>query len=126
MPGWLWRLCFHKNVSNPIFSLVIRTPDGRVVYDTTTQWMKIRTPNFYAGDSCRIVYNLNLPLLEGEYELGVDIAASDFSHFYDCLERAFGFSIIGSDGAQGLVNLEAKVAINKLPPGEVAYVYSEI
>jgi hypothetical protein len=55
--------------------------------------------------------------LDGDYELGVDIAAADFSHFYDCLERALGFSVIGSNGAQGLVNLEAKVLINKLPPG---------
>jgi lipopolysaccharide transport system ATP-binding protein len=107
-------VCFHKDVSNPIFSLVIRTPDGRVVYDTTTQWMKIRTPDYFAGDRCRLEYNLNLPLLEGEYELGVDIASSDFSHFYDILERAFGFSIIGSNGAQGLVDLKAKVAISKL------------
>jgi lipopolysaccharide transport system ATP-binding protein len=112
---------FHKNVSSPIFSLIIRTPDGRVVYDTTTQWMKIRTPDFSAGDRCRLEYNLNLPLLEGEYELGIDIAASDFSHFYDCLERAFGFSVIGSDGAQGLVDLEASVAINKVSPGGTIY-----
>ena len=83
--------------------------------------MKIRTPDFSAGDRCRLEYNLNLPLLEGEYELGVDIAASDFSHFYDCLERAFGFSITGSDGAQGLVDLEANVAINKVTPGGIPY-----
>lgn len=108
---------FFKDVSKPIFSLVIRTPDGRVVYDTTTQWMKIQTPNFYAGERCRLEYSLSLPLLDGDYELGVDIAAADFSHFYDCLERALGFSVIGSNGAQGLVNLEAKVLINKLPPG---------
>jgi homopolymeric O-antigen transport system ATP-binding protein len=108
---------FFKDVSKPIFSLIIRTPDGRVVYDTTTQWMKIQTPNFYAGERCRLEYNMSLPLLDGDYELGVDIAASDFSHFYDCLERALGFSVTGSNGAQGLVNLGAKVLINKLPPG---------
>ena len=46
----------------------------------------------------------------------MNIAASDFSHFYDSLERAFGFSIIDSDGAQGLVDLEAKVVISKVSP----------
>lgn len=112
---------FHKAVSNPIFSLVIRTPDGRIVYDTTTQWMKIQTPDFSPGDRCRLEYSLNLPLLEGQYELGVDIAASDFSHFYDFMERAFGFSIVGSDGAQGLVDLDATVAISKVSPGGATY-----
>lgn len=105
---------FNKAVSQPIFSLVIRTPDGRVVYDTTTRWMKIQTPNFSAGDRCRVEFALDLPLLDGTYELGVDIASSDFSHFYDCLERALGFSIVGSEGAQGLVDLGAKIAINKM------------
>jgi ABC-type polysaccharide/polyol phosphate transport system ATPase subunit len=105
---------FNKDVSQPIFSLIVRTPDGRVVYDTTTRWMKIQTPDFSAGDRCRVEFALNLPLLDGSYELGVDIASADFSHFYDCLERALGFSIVGAEGAQGLVDLGAQVAINKI------------
>jgi ABC-type polysaccharide/polyol phosphate transport system ATPase subunit len=105
---------FNKAVRQPIFSMVIRTPDGRVVYDTTTRWMKIQTPDFSAGDRCRVEFALDVPLLDGTYELGVDIADTDFSHFYDCLERALGFSIIASNGAQGLVDLGAKVTINHL------------
>ncbi len=106
-------ILFHKEVHQPVFSLIIRTPDGRVVYDTTTNWMKIQTPRFTAGERCRVQFALDLPLLDGDYEIGVDIAAADFSHFYDCLERAMGFSIIGSDSSKGLVDLNAKFEINK-------------
>src|SRR5262249_40448443 len=74
---------FDKDVQQPVFSLTIRTPDGRVVYDTTTRWMKIDTPNFLAGQRYRVEYAMNLPLLNGVYELAVDIAATDLSHFYD-------------------------------------------
>ena len=104
---------FHNEVHNPVFSLVIRTPDGRTVYDTTTRWMNIRTPDFYPGDVYRIRFSLNMFLLDGEYELGVDIASSNFSHFYDSLERALGFSVVGSSGAKGLANLGAKFSVSK-------------
>ena len=117
---------FNHDVHSPIFSLTIRTPDGRVVYDTTTNWMKIKTPDFCANDRCRVEYALNLPLLEGEYELGVDIAASDFSHLFDSLERAIGFSILGSDAAKGLVDLGAKIHIQKIAQFETQYGRSEI
>jgi lipopolysaccharide transport system ATP-binding protein len=112
---------FNRDVHDPIFSLTIRTPDGRVVYDTTTRWMKIRTPDFSVGDRCQVEFALNLPLLEGEYEIGVDIAASDFSHLFDSLERALGFSIVGSNGAKGLVDLGAKFQIKKNSQLETQY-----
>jgi teichoic acid transport system ATP-binding protein len=107
---------FNKDVQQPIFSLIIRTPEGYIVYDTTTLWREIQTPDFTAGDRCRVEFTLNMTLLNGEYELGVDIAAADLSHFYDCLERALGFSVVGSDEAKGLVDLDARVEIVKRSP----------
>lgn len=105
---------FHRDVHQPIFALTIRTPDGRKVYDTTTRWMRVKTPSFSAGERCCIEYTLNLPLLEGAYELGVDVAAADLSHYYDRLERALLFWVKGSSGAKGLVDLGAKVAFKRL------------
>ena len=104
---------FHKNVSQPIFSLTVKTPDGQVVYDTTTRWMNHQTPHFNAGESCRVEFALCLPLLDGEYLLSVDIATSGFSHYYDQLERALSFWIKSADGAKGLVNLSATVRITR-------------
>jgi ABC-type polysaccharide/polyol phosphate transport system ATPase subunit len=107
---------FHKGVNQPVFSFNIRTLDGRIVYDTTTRWMNIRTPDFSAGEHCRLEYVMSFPLLDGGYELGVDIAAGDLSHYYDVLERALGFWVKSSNGAQGLADLRAKVTIRKTSP----------
>lgn len=112
---------FNKNVQQPVFSLMIRTPDGRMIYDTTTRWMNFETPSFSAGERCRVEFRLDLPLLDGMYELGVDITDTNFSHFYDYLERALGFSVVGSKGAKGLVDLGAHVAIKPLFVREVEY-----
>jgi ABC-type polysaccharide/polyol phosphate transport system ATPase subunit len=102
---------FKEMVRNPVFSLAVRTPDGRIVYDTTTRWMNIETPEFHPGSSCLVKFTLDMSLLAGEYELGVDIAASDFSHLYDSLESALGFSVVGANGAKGLANLNAHFSI---------------
>jgi ABC-type polysaccharide/polyol phosphate transport system ATPase subunit len=106
---------FHKDVSQPIFALTIRASDGRLVYDTTTRWMKIETADFFAGEHCRVEIEIKLPLLEGEYQLGVDIAASNLRHYYDRLERALGFWIKSGNSAQGLVDLGAKIRVIKQP-----------
>jgi ABC-type polysaccharide/polyol phosphate transport system ATPase subunit len=104
----------NREVREPIFSLTVRTTDGRVVYDTTTRWMNIKTPDFTPGECICAKFELNTHLLDGEYELGVDIANSDFSYLYDSLERALGFSVVSSGEAQGIANLNAKIDISKL------------
>jgi lipopolysaccharide transport system ATP-binding protein len=108
-------IVFHKNVSSPIFSFFVRTADGRIVYDTTTRWRKIPTPDFMAGDSCRVEFTFNISLLEGEYELGVDVGAS--GHYYDRVERALSFLVIAPEGMRGLVDLNADISFTKQPGG---------
>jgi hypothetical protein len=110
---------FHKDVHQPIFSCTIRTPDGSLVFDTTTQWMNIKTPDFSAGDYCRTEFHMILPLLEGEYQLGVDVTSSDLENYYDRLERALSFWVTSSGEANGLVNLKANVTISKLIPNQI-------
>ena len=103
---------FHKNVQQPHLAITIRTPDGRVVYDTMTSWMNYLMPDFEAGEQYRIDCRLNTPLLDGLYEVDVDIVPNNLSHFYDRIERAAAFSITGTTWAKGLVDLDAKLEIN--------------
>lgn len=108
-------IAFHKAVAQPIFSFSLRTPDGRLLYDTTTRWQQITTPDFAAGTCCQVVYELDLPLLEGEFGLGVDVIATDFSHYYDRLEHALSFWVQSGTAAQGLVDLQASITIQPRP-----------
>lgn len=110
---------FNKAVSRPLFAFTIRTLDGQLIYNITTRWMGITTPDFDAGEHCRVEFAIKLALLEGTYELGVDIASSDLTHFFDRLERALAFSVIGSNGAKGVAALGAQVSLHRLPNGRV-------
>lgn len=109
-------ILFHKDVYQPIFSCTFRAPDGRLIYDTTTRWMEITTPDFSAGDRCRVLWEVNLNLLDGEYQLGVDIASSNFSHYYDRMEHALSFWIKSSGESKGIVDLGAKFILETSTP----------
>jgi ABC-type polysaccharide/polyol phosphate transport system ATPase subunit len=102
---------FNKDVAAPIISLTINTPDGRVVYDTMTSWMKVPMPDFAKGENTRIEFQLKFPLLAGTYEIDVTIVAANLSHYYDYVERAIGFSIADTTGAKGVVDMDAQVSI---------------
>jgi ABC-type polysaccharide/polyol phosphate transport system ATPase subunit len=102
---------FHKPVPEPIFSFTVRTPDGRVVYDTTTRWQGVETRDFAAGETVQVAFDLDMALLDGEYELGADVVATDFGHYYDRLERAMSFAVLSNDGAKGLADLNAQIRI---------------
>jgi ABC-type polysaccharide/polyol phosphate transport system ATPase subunit len=105
---------FKKAVEQPVFGLVVRTPSGQRIYVTTTRWQDIQTPNFSAGERCRVEHRLNLHLVDGTYEFGVDVAAADLSHYLDRIERAMSFHVVGpGEGkAKGLVNLDATISVN--------------
>jgi lipopolysaccharide transport system ATP-binding protein len=104
---------FNEDVSQPIFSFFVRTPNGMPVYTTTTKWQKMETPSFRAGERCSVTFEISVPLLDGSYELGVDVTASDLSSYYDRMERALAFEVTGRDYLRGLVDLDAHVQIQR-------------
>ncbi|RIK30589.1 MAG: hypothetical protein DCC56_09710 [Anaerolineae bacterium] len=101
----------NKDVVDPIFSIAIRTSDGIMVYDTTTRWMSVNTERFRQGSRSRVEFVLKMHLLDGSYQLGVDIAESNFHYLYDSIESALSFSVIGSPDAKGLANLDAEFRV---------------
>jgi ABC-type polysaccharide/polyol phosphate transport system ATPase subunit len=111
---------FHKAVQQPIFSFTVRTPDGRVVYDTTTRWQGIETRDFDAGERVQVAFELDMALLDGEYEIGADVVATDFGHYYDRMERAMSFAVISDDVAKGLADLSARIRVVAITPADPA------
>jgi len=109
-------ICSAKDVHSPIIALAIRTPDGQRVYASTTKWLEQETPDFVAGECWRVEYALDLPLLNGSYDLSVNIGSSDFKHYYDRIENALSFEIVNSVNAKGIVDLDAEVNFRKMEP----------
>lgn len=102
-------IVFHSNVKEPIFAFTIRSPNGNLIYNITTRWMGITTPDFNKGDKISVDFLVSMCLLGGYYELGVDVTHTDLTHFLDRIENAMGFSVVGSEEAKGIANLQARV-----------------
>lgn len=97
---------FNEQAQSPIFACTIRQPDGQIVYDYTTHWANIKTPDFPANSVGIIEYPITLNLAAGTYQLGTDLAYQDLSRYYDRVYRALDFVITNKDGARGIADLK--------------------
>jgi lipopolysaccharide transport system ATP-binding protein len=106
---------FHEESPHPIFACMIRTPDGQKVYDYTTEWAQITTPDFEANTSRQIEFKLKLNLAPGTYQLGVNMAYHDLSKYYDRIDRALDFVMTSNTGSRGITDLQAEFNILSNP-----------
>jgi len=98
---------FHERAPSPVLACTVRQPDGLIVYNFTTDWANLQTPDFEADTLALIEYTLELNLLSGTYHLGVDLAYADLSRYYDRLDRAADFVVTSSNDVRGIADLRA-------------------
>lgn len=103
---------FKKDSQSPVFACSIRTPDGQVVYDFTTEWAGIKTPIFKADTTSVIEFELDLNLAPGTYQLGINMAYQDLSKYYDRIDRAVDFVMTSPSGSRGISDLNARFVIH--------------
>lgn len=102
------KIAFHDQAPAPVFACLIQKPDGQFVYNFTTNWANITTPTFSAGTEAEVEFSLKVNLVEGMYYLGLNIAYNDLTRYYDRIDRALDFVVIGNDGARGVADLKAE------------------
>ena len=107
-------ISFEKSAPSPVFACTIFHPDGQKVYDYTTSWADLKTPEFKANTVATIEFPLRLNLAAGIYHLGVNLAYNDLTKYYDRLDRALDFVIKGGNGARGFANLEGDFRVAKI------------
>lgn len=106
----------HKPVLSPVFACRITTPDAQVVYDFTTNWAELVTPDFAAGTTAVVEFHINTNLVGGTYYLGVNVAYEDLTRYYDRIDRALDFVVSGGQGARGIANLDAQFRVCEVYP----------
>jgi len=102
---------FSEFAQSPVIACSIRDPEGLIVYDFTTEWAQIKTPNFEANTTATIEFPIELNLSSGTFQLGVNLAYKDLSRYYDRIDRALDFVIVSSNGSRGISDLKAKIEI---------------
>lgn len=111
---------FNRAVHQPTFGMAAFASDGHRIYATASRWQNVSVPDFCAGERCRVEFALDLPILEGTYDLAVDVspnlATVDNMNNMDRLERAASFYVTGPDErrADGLADLGATITVKRL------------
>lgn len=107
---------FNEAASSPVIACRIQQPNGTVVYDFTTLWANIPVQKFEADTMAEIEFKLRLNLVEGIYQLGINIAYNDLTRYYDRIDRALDFVITGTNGGRGIADLQADFSVTDIQP----------
>jgi hypothetical protein len=99
---------FDENIAGPHFSCFVRDEQGRLVYDQTTEWQGIDTPSFKKGQTATVTFELELNLVAGIYQIGIDLHYADLSCYLDRIETAAAFMLVDGDGAKGTADLKCR------------------
>lgn len=99
---------FYEDAPSPVFAFFARSESGQLVYDQTTSYQGITTPSFRQGDRVDIVYDFRMDVVEGIYELGIDLAYADLTRYYDRIESAASVVVEGGDGGKGIADLHCQ------------------
>lgn len=108
------RIDFHQDAPAPVIACSIRHPDGQVVYDFTTEWAGIKTPDFSANSSVIIEFPVQLNLSAGAYQLGVNLAYKDLSKYYDRIDRGLDFVVVSTSGSRGYADLHSGFLVKEI------------
>jgi energy-coupling factor transporter ATP-binding protein EcfA2 len=110
----LAKIKFFEDAPHPHFSCFVHDSQGRLIYDQTTLWKGVNTPNYSEGQTSEVIYRLKFNVVEGIYDIGIDLHYSDLSCYYDRIESAVSLVIDDSDGAKGIADLDCDFQFSDL------------
>lgn len=106
---------FHKNISQPIYALTIKTPDGVVIYGTNSREFSPHSPfnPQKSGDCVLMRFSLLPKLITGHYLLSLGVVEEDPSGEIIPLDRRYDVIevyVTNPGSGFGLTDLEMEVA----------------
>ena len=102
------RCRFHREISDPMVGILIRTRIGMDVYGTNTHIEQTDLGAFHAGDELEVDFRIECWLTPQSYTLTVATQSADGSS-HDWLDDAIAFDVVDTRVAAGVANLRAKV-----------------
>ena len=109
----LLEIIFHKEITNPIFGMMITKEDGLCVYGNNTRAMKMNFGIFKKGEKISVKFTQYMRLNEGLYHISPAIAYSDGNRFYDWQNEILTFSVTKDKELHGLVDLMSVIEVIK-------------
>jgi ABC-type polysaccharide/polyol phosphate transport system ATPase subunit len=100
---------FHREVSDPMVGILIRTRIGMDVYGTNTRIEQVDLGHLRPGDELEVDFRVECWLTPQQYTLTVATQGADGSS-HDWLDDAVAFDVVDTRMAAGVANLRAEVS----------------
>ncbi|HEY2003588.1 MAG TPA: ABC transporter ATP-binding protein [Candidatus Saccharimonadia bacterium] len=92
-----------RKVDQPIFGLIIKSPQGLRVMVTNTRLMGLKTKAYSRGETVTFSCSVKNIFSNGRYTISPGLADTDGNVFYDWIEDAAWFEVHNSDSNDGVV-----------------------
>ena len=102
---------FYETLDSLRFAVLIKKPDGSVIFDTDSRQLGLVCRRYSSGDYLKIEFKLKLNLLKGVYSINAHIRPHDFSCYYDYTETVCSFEVSEKYSWQGVAHLDPQVRI---------------
>ena len=102
------RCRFHRDVSDPMVGILIRTRIGMDVYGTNTRIEHADLGTFQPGDELEVDFRIECWLTPQSYTLTVATQNADGTS-HDWLDDAIAFDVVDTRVAAGVANLRARI-----------------
>jgi ABC-type glutathione transport system ATPase component len=106
------RHTFLKQVTNPIFGIIVRNSAGQQIFATNTLMQQINTGVFEPGSAC-VEYVFNNYFAAGTYTITPAVAHESATVFYDWKEEVESFSVQSLYVSGGIIDMKHEINIKK-------------
>lgn len=103
----------HVDVVNPVVALTIKDRDGLRLFDTNSKVEKTILGSFKRGDTFVIRFTVGNVFSDGDYSVLILAVSEDTLTFYDVVDRAATFMVLGWPYASAIVQPTRKVELLK-------------
>jgi ABC-type polysaccharide/polyol phosphate transport system ATPase subunit len=106
------RVQFAEEIDNPVFGIMIRNRFGVEAFGANTNLMKLETGNFTPNSEVEVVFEVELNLGHGSYQLSFAVHTPE-NHVYDYRVDCAVIEVLGAEESIGIAPLPASCAIQR-------------
>jgi ABC-2 type transport system ATP-binding protein len=106
-----------KNIEDPIMGVTVKDIAGREIFVTNTKALDVKTGSLSAGDRIEITFTMQNVFNDGTYTVTPAIAEKDVGFFYDVIEDACRFKVLGWPFPTGIAQTPTTVKLTKTGQG---------
>jgi ABC-2 type transport system ATP-binding protein len=103
----------NADIVNPVIGLTIKDRDGLRLFDTNSKVERVSLGSFKRGDRCTVRFTIDNVFSDSDYSILVLAVSEDTLTFFDVVDRAATFTVLGWPYASAIVQPARKVELLK-------------